>query len=350
MKINRLSRFNLYFVLALLFLSTRVLSVCVKTDDLSGMQTFTLYAGQHIVAGTVSVEVNGDNLDVTYNTTDGWELVEVHMWTGRNLSDMPQTRKGNPIPGKFPHSSGDIAGETSFAISVPMETLQFACPSEDQVFKMAAHAALRKENGMGGYETQTGWSEGTNITDKGSWATYSSYTLTCSCNQVGGPSDNCETAFAWSAMDQDSMDNEGPSVCFITIDADGNNRSDFNRWGWSNGPLLEGIHSFQLWAAAGQCDLNKGTMVGSVTVNYDGVNAVVSYQTNPPYTLSETHAYVGNEILPKNKQGEFTVAPGQYPQINDQMQENATSDTYQFDELTGEVYTVFHATVCGMGE
>ncbi|WP_163832144.1 hypothetical protein [Spartinivicinus ruber] len=351
MKLYRFFTMQFIFLMALLNLSFSVHAACVQTDDLSGTQTFTLYAGQNIDAGTVSVTVNGDNLDVTYSTTGGWELVETHVWVGRSLADMPQTRKGNPIPGNFPYHSGDITGQTSYTESIPLSTLQFVCPEDDQVFKLAAHAALRKDNGSGGYETQTGWSDGSPIVDKGNWATYSEFTLTCACDQTGGGNgDSCETAFAWNAADSDSTDDQAPSVCFLTIDEDGNGTTDFNRWGWSNGTLAVGSHTFQLWAAAGQCDLNKGTLVGSVTVNYDGSTATVSYFTNAPYSLAETHAYVGSEILPRNGQNEFTVAPGQYPQIHDPLAEGTTSDSFTFTGLSGSVYGVFHATTCGFEE
>jgi hypothetical protein len=72
----------------------------------------TLYAGQTIDAGTVCSSVNGDNLDVTFTTTGGWELEEAHLWVGTKLSDMPQTKKGNPKIGNFPYNSGDISGST----------------------------------------------------------------------------------------------------------------------------------------------------------------------------------------------------------------------------------------------
>ncbi|MGI0118251.1 hypothetical protein [Zooshikella sp. RANM57] len=341
---------KLFFLLSLLNFSLLAHSTCVKTSDLSGTETFTLYAGQNIDAGTVSVTVNDDNLVVTYNTTGGWELVEGHLWVGRSLADMPQTRKGNPIPGNFPYNSGDITGQTTYTFTIPLSTLEYVCPEDDQVFKMAAHAALRKDDGSGGYETQTGWSDGNPIVDQGNWATYSEFTLTCTCDQTGGTGDKCETSFAWNPSDTDPQDGLAPSVCFLTIDEDGNGTADFNRWGWSNGTLDVGIHTFQLWAAAGQCDLSKGTQIGSVIVMYDGSTATVTYTTNSPYSLAETHAYVGSEILPRNVQGQFTVAPGQYPQVHDPLANGTVSDTFIFTGLSGSVYGVFHATTCGFEE
>ena len=129
---------------------------CIEGGDESGTQLFTLYAGQTIDAGTVSVTVNGDNLDVTYTTTNGWELSETHLWVGLSITDMPQTRKGNPIPGQFPYVSGDITGATSYTSSVALGDLGFSCPGDDKNFLMAAHASLSRDNGDGTYQTETG--------------------------------------------------------------------------------------------------------------------------------------------------------------------------------------------------
>lgn len=42
--------------------------------------TVTLFADQTLPVGTLTVEVVGDNLEVTYEITDpGWELLETHL-------------------------------------------------------------------------------------------------------------------------------------------------------------------------------------------------------------------------------------------------------------------------------
>jgi hypothetical protein len=90
--------------------------------------------------------------------------------------------------------------------------------------------------------------------------------------------------------------------------------------------------------------LSKGTLVGVLTVNYNGSTASVSFNMASGFTMDESHLYVGSEPLARNN-GEYTVAPGQYPYIHDLT--NATSDTYTISGLTGEIYVVAHAVVCG---
>ena len=89
----------------------------------------------------------------------------------------------------------------------------------------------------------------------------------------------------------------------------------FSNWGWTNkvGP---GTHSWDLWAGAAGCDTGKGTLVGSVTVKYDGWGIVtVHFDVDPAYGLLESHVYAGTTKFPKVQQGRRlvdTVAPGQY--------------------------------------
>lgn len=302
---------------------------CVATADGSGVLCFTLLAGQTIDAGSVCVELDGSNLLVTYQTTGGWELIETHLWVGISLADLPMTKKGNPIPGQFPYVSGDITGQTSYTFTVPVS---ITCPGDDQMYYMAAHAALQKVNGDGGYQTETGWSDGDRFTDKGNWGTFSTFTLTCDCDTPPPPPMQCETAFA------------AGDVCFLDLDLNSDGKGDFNRWGWTNGPLSEGSYAFDIYAGAGQCDIEKGTHVGTLSVVYGNGIATVTFDMFAGYAMNETHLYVGNDILPKDK-GEYTVAPGQYPDIHEELG-GASSDSYTVEGLSGDIYVVAHAVVC----
>lgn len=127
-----------------------------------------------------------------------------------------------------------------------------------------------------------------------------------------------ETAYAMGAS----------AKCFI--------ENGFANWGWTN--LIEpGTYEMELWAAAGQCDTTKGTLVGTVTVVYDDDGYVtVTYNVVAPYILDETHVYAGYEMFPVDKKGYPTVAPGLYG--------------YAADEMIGpfdgsEVYVIAHAVV-----
>ncbi len=148
-------------------------------------------------------------------------------------------------------------------------------------------------------------------------------------------SKSCETAFGY---------NKNLAQCFID-DLD----YDFSRWGWTNGVLNSGDNiTLDVYAGAGQCDLSKGTKVGTVEVKYDGENVIVAYNMMSGYTMSEIHFYVGNTKYPMVERGRNgsvpTVAPGKYTYKKDL--DGASSHSFSL-EATGDIYIIAHAVVCG---
>lgn len=80
------------------------------TVVVEGDPCVTLLAAQAIDAGTVCLDVVGEDLLVTYETTGTWGLVEAYLWVGTSLSDMPQLQPGTPLLGG--------ASSDSYAISL----------------------------------------------------------------------------------------------------------------------------------------------------------------------------------------------------------------------------------------
>jgi hypothetical protein len=306
-----------------------------------------LYAGQTINAGTVSYDdIDTDNngvddaLKVTYTTTNGWELTGVHFFVGASISEMPVNKSGNPQIGLFPYKSGDITGATTYSIVVPFTTLNFSCPGPDDYF-VAAHAAVRKPLSGGTFQTETGWGDGQRLVQRGNWAMYNVIYISCDQAPPPPPSSASETAFAFDG------DQAG---CFRNYDLFIDNP---NRWGWTNGTYGNGTYTWNIYAGAGQCDITKGTKVGVLTMVYSGTTATVTYSlsgTNPqtglPYSLKEVHLYVGTEEFPRDKQGDYTIAPGQYPKKASGLSGQTTSFTVT-GLSGGNVYVIAHAVVDG---
>ena len=136
----------------------------------------------------------------------------------------------------------------------------------------------------------------------------------------------CDTAYAYGGC---------YAKCFTVF--------GFSNWGWTNGPLGPGIYTFDIYAGAAQCNIYKGKKVGILTVNYNGSRATVAYNMFPGYKMTETHLYVGNNVLPM-KNGSYTTSPGQFPLSHDL--NNATSDWYEVTGLSGTIYVVAHAEAC----
>lgn len=280
-----------------------------------------LIAGQTIDAGDVCLDVVGDNLVVTYTTTGGWELTQAHLWVGENIASMPQTKKGNPKIGNFPYNSGDITGATSYSFSVPLSSLgSDLC---DMTYYAAAHASVRKADGSGGYQTETGWASGDSIVPRGSWAMFFSFLFVCDTTPPTNP--DCETAFAF-----------GDKKLWDIIDpATGDPIT--NRWGWQITVNAGDTFTQKIWAGAGQNDITKGTYVGDLQISYDGSTLTVNYIMNSPFFMQETHLYASTVETD-------TAAPGLFGNLHDL--ENATFDSYQIQISGGTIYVVAHAVVC----
>lgn len=311
-------------------------------SDVTGV---SLVAGQNIDAGNVSFEdIDTDNngekdaLKVTYTTKNGWGLYEIHFWIGSSLTSLPTNKSGNPQIGLFPYKYSGLNGITSYSFVIPFTNLGFNCDVADNYY-VAAHAVVKRVvNGT--LQSETGWGDGMRLVQKGSWAMYFKMYITCD-EEPPLLQTSTETAFAFG---------ESYGNCFL-------NYSEFisnpNRWGWTNGALGEGSYSFPIYAGAGQCDISKGTLVGQLTVSYSSGSAVVTYQmngSNPqtgmPYVLDEVHLYVGTEAFPRNRQGEFTIAPGQFPYTATSLN-NAISYSFTVTNLSGPVYVIAHAVVDG---
>lgn len=133
----------------------------------------------------------------------------------------------------------------------------------------------------------------------------------------------CETAYAKGTGDG--------TVCFID-DAILDEDTRANRWGWRIGPLSEGTYTYNVYAAAGQCDIDKGYLVGTVEINYSGGTVTAVYDLIDGYTITEEHLYAGSAPYPTNKKGSYTLAPGQM-----KVGKN----------LSGPIYVIAHSVICG---
>jgi len=334
--------FSIVGLLSLLAASLFVFPAGAETINYCGTPTVvTLYAGQTINSGSVTVGNDENYLYVTFSASDPWLLSETHLHVADSLASIPQNKKGNPKVGNFAYqrSYDPLVAEDTYVIAKS----DLGLDANNSVV-IAAHAVVVQVDGAGNViANETGWGYGERFVDKGSWATYFQYEWE-ECDAPPPPQESgTETAFAVGDL----------ATCFLDLDMDMDAERDFNRWGWTNGALAEGSYSFDIYAGAGQCDLTKGTFVGTLSVNYSNGTATVTFQmtetdatTGLAYNLVETHLYVGSEILAKDVNGAYTVAPGQYPTIHDELA-NVLSDSYTISGLSGDIYVVAHATVAG---
>jgi len=327
LKMRSYKRSILLFTLLTVFIlvlagTSKSADTCSVTTPCGTTTEVKLLAGQYIDVGTVTVKNDASCLCITYATTGDWYLTEVHFHIAKNWQDIPQ-KNGNPIPGKFAYKMTFDPPVTSYERCFDLSNLLGGLKPGDTIY-IAAHAVVVKKDDSGNIiQKETAWGEGPEFPGK-NWAMYFTYEIQ-SCGEPSPEPTTCETAFAYGGT---------YATCFLDI-----NLSGFkpDRWGWTNGPLGAGNYTFDIYAGAGQCDLTKGTKVGTLTVNYDGSSSVyIKYYMFPGYSLNETHVYVGSDILPKDKKGKWTVAPGQYPYSGSEVTVN----------ISGPIYIIAHAVVC----
>jgi hypothetical protein len=145
----------------LLLQSTKSVQVVKKVP---GTPTITnIMAGQNIVAGTITVVEDWDLLTctVTYQLYTGWSFKEVQLYVG-TCEGIPVNRAGEPRIGLFPYKKTNFAaGVQTWLVTVPLSGLP-----TDEVF-IAAHCSIISS--ITG-QTETGWGQGSQINDGGSWA------------------------------------------------------------------------------------------------------------------------------------------------------------------------------------
>lgn len=79
------------------------LAKAASTEPTPEKMRYDLYAGKNMDVGDLYVWNCGEHIHVQYwITKNGCSLGETHLAYGDDLSEIPQTKKGNPIPGKFP--------------------------------------------------------------------------------------------------------------------------------------------------------------------------------------------------------------------------------------------------------
>ncbi len=111
-------------------------SVQIQAHTADDPMAVVLYAGQTQAVGWLYVWNDADYLYVKFDTTEAnWYMLETHVHVATDPSLIPQTKKGNPIPGQFDYGSlhSPPVLERLYQIPMQWETGTSVC--------IAAHAA-----------------------------------------------------------------------------------------------------------------------------------------------------------------------------------------------------------------
>ncbi len=308
-----------------------------------------LTAGQHYPVGTVAVSNDETNIYITYSidTSAYPDAVfgTLHAWVGFNLADVPANSQGTPVPGQFPYQSGkdpypSSEGLQSYTFTIPFSDINVTidpvtCPELPKLY-VVTHAEVDMDGTGGEHETAFG---GDKPGSGPRWWFYGEYTICCT---TGPPPPFCfsETAYAkgthvWTT-DKKSNPDKLPTLGLTK-----------NQWGWAINLTVPGTSYYRIWAGAGLNNTGKGVLVGTLTVEWDGSVATVTYELFDGYYLEEVHIYASDSKP-------TTTAPGQYgyPEGGYDVGGVATFSTevpLADTDGTGGVWLIAHAVVSNGG-
>lgn len=315
-----------------------------------------LLAGREIEAGTVCTSIDNSVdtasecgagstgvMNVTYETTGGWQLTLARMAVGTGLEDIPTNRRGKAKRNMFPYNSGDITGATTHTFAVPLCELGLD-GADDVCDPVLAHisneAQLRKPKDRNNkFQRKTAWGDGERLGHRWRHGKYYTMALECVADEPPPPPlEGCETAFA-----------QGPgSTCFLGADLDGDGIDDgFANWGWTNPVQPDTSTQWPVYAAVGGCDPAGGQLVGNLSVDYTGSTAVVTFDHVGDVVLDENQIYVGTEPLPRDVDGQYSINPADFTVAVDL--DGTTFSSSTFTDLSGPIYVSYHAIACGEG-
>src|SRR5690606_25106651 len=130
----------------------------LAVDDPCGeVTTVRLIAGRTIDVGTVTVENDGVELCVRYETSGDWTLVESHLDIRLTPGDIPQNKAGNPKVGNFAYKHSNLGGVTVDEYCFLLDELGYTTGTE---LFVAAHAVVKRVVDGRPVQEETAWGEG----------------------------------------------------------------------------------------------------------------------------------------------------------------------------------------------
>jgi hypothetical protein len=218
----------------------------------------TLFAGQTIDAGNVTISNDESNLYVTFTAENGWLLSETHLHVATSLPEIPQTKKGNPQIGKFKYSANHYDPVGSFTYTISLLDYEWEADGSTEL-AIAAHAVVvQLDSGGNIVANETGWGDGPGFPGK-SWAMYIEYTL-----QACGPQPPEEPL--WRTQTQGGWGTKAKGQNPGTY-RDANFDADFST-GLVVGEELNGEYAKFESSGAIQCFLPQGGTANMFTLNY----------------------------------------------------------------------------------
>jgi hypothetical protein len=312
----------------------------------------TLFAGQHIDVGEISISNDANNLFVVYNVKGNWSLKETHLYVG-NEGNLPLGGGGNPKIGHFPYH-GDHDLTQSYTFTVPLDQLE-------KCFVISAHAVVVKEENGDITSSETAFGFGENEFDDGSrWGWYFEYCLQ-ECDDDDDENDDSNDENDDDNDDDDGNNDDGND------DGDNNVEDCINAFayntsisersycstytdnvnmtnaGWSNefnfSTQQNAHYMLPLYANVDNCDLEPASVPGAFVIGYvdiyifsEGLGDGAQFFTSVKYVI-EDNTY---EITDANLYLKNTKFPNDLDPSGGEYNYNLSSSSWNSSENTFE--------------
>lgn len=248
--------------------------------------------------GNVEVTNDAATLYVKITSNVAGALMNGNFAWAETFEDFGST-PGTLPPGKMDEKM-DEHGVTTFTWTVDLDDINTDC------ILIAARAIFKANAG-------THWA-GDQTAGMAEWK-YFSYCIQ-PCEPPQPPVIICESAYAYSADPKE------------TLIAKYGGKPSAQNWGWFNYVDIDQLGQYEtllIYAAAGQNDITKGTLVGTANVYYNGT---VTFHPLPQFTFYNTHVFKGEDMPTKR------LPPGHF-------ERNSTAVS------GGDFYVIIHLEVCG---
>lgn len=135
-----------------------------------------LVAGKTEVVGTVTIGNDDENIFVTFDVTGGWLLANTKVFLGTSASQIPVTKTGNPVRGKFTQDITHYPYVTTFTHVFPIGNF---VPGD--LLVIAAHSTVimleEIEDQLVIVRSETAWGKGENTFSGKAWGWWATYTV-----------------------------------------------------------------------------------------------------------------------------------------------------------------------------
>lgn len=312
----------------------------------------TLYAGQHIEVGKISITNSETKLLVTYDVSgSNWWLSETHLFAG-DINEAPFTNSGNPQIGKFPsHGTDELTQQYTHWVSLD---------HINEPISIIAHAVVvQKQNGQT-TATETAFGEGSTEFTGNRWGWIIDYKLqNCDDDEEESDQELSFTEDPSNSPNLDQTDNNGCMDAFAYSSADNSVclLKDFDHWGWTNWVIPNDTHympggvtyTYPLYASAFECATDNSILIGEVNMTVSGgdsvlyANVTVSL-SKQELSITELHIYAGETIYPLDDAGNKTIAFDNFDLSLNSM--NEKTYTVNWLDWFDETNFIVHVKVC----